>query len=112
MHFFMRLIITAGSFLVVSYVVPGIEVTGWIPAVVVALFLIILNTLVRPILIVLTLPITILTLGLFLLVLNASILVFVTSFVDGVHIHSFGSALLGSILMSIIGAFTGKHVAK
>lgn len=112
MHFFFRLIITTGSFLAVSYVVPGIEVTGWFPAIVVALFLIILNAIVRPVLIVLTLPITILTLGLFLLVINASILFFVTSFVEGVVVHSFGSALLGSLLMSIIGVFTNKHIGK
>ncbi len=108
MHFLIRLAITAAAFLIVSYVVPGITVTGWIPAVVVALFLIILNTIVRPILIVLTLPITIVTLGLFLLVINASILFFVASFVQGVQIQSFWSALIGSILISIISTFANK----
>jgi putative membrane protein len=108
MHFLIRLAITSAAFLIVSYVVPGITVTGWIPAVVVALFLIILNTIVRPILIVLTLPITIVTLGLFLLVINASILFFVASFVHGVQIQSFWSALLGSILISIISTFANK----
>lgn len=108
MHFLIRLAITASAFLIVSYVVPGITVSGWIPAVVVALFLIILNTLVRPILIVLTLPITIVTLGFFLLVINASILLFVASFVHGVQIQSFWSALLGSILISIISTFANK----
>ncbi len=112
MHFIVRLLITAMTFMAVAYVVPGISVTGWVPAVIVALFLIILNTIVRPILVILTLPVTILTLGLFLLVINASILVFVTSFVDGVQMESFGSALIGSVLMSIIGAFTSKHVSK
>jgi putative membrane protein len=109
MHFLIRLAITAAAFLIVSYVVPGITVSGWIPAVVVALFLIILNTLVRPILIVLTLPITIVTLGLFLLVINASILLFVSSFVEGVEIHSFWSALWGSVLISIISTLANKH---
>lgn len=108
MHFLVRLAITSAAFLIVSYVVPGITVSGWIPAVVVGLFLIILNTLVRPILIVLTLPITIVTLGLFLLVINASILFFVASFVHGVQIQSFWSALLGSILISIISTFANK----
>ena len=110
MRFLMRLIITSAAFLAVSYVVPGIEVTGWVPAVVVGLFLIILNTIVRPVLIILTLPITIMTLGLFLIVINASILFFVASFVHGVVIHSFWSALVGSLLISIIGAFANKHV--
>ncbi len=108
MHFLIRLAITSAAFLIVSYVVPGITVTGWIPAVVVALFLIILNTIVRPILIILTLPITIVTLGLFLLVINASILFFVASFVHGVQIQSFWSALLGSILISIISTFANR----
>jgi len=109
MHFLARLAITAAAFLIVSYVVPGITVSGWIPAVVVALFLIILYALVRPILIVLTLPITIVTLGLFLLVINAGILFFVASFVHGVQIQSFWSALLGSILISIISTFANKR---
>ncbi|QQR64950.1 phage holin family protein [Candidatus Kaiserbacteria bacterium] len=108
MHFLIRLAITTSAFLIVSYVVPGITVSGWIPAVIVALFLIILNTIVRPILIVLTLPITILTLGLFLLVINASILFFVASFVEGVQIQNFWSALLGSILISIISTFANR----
>lgn len=108
MHFLIRLAITSAAFLIVAYVVPGITVSGWIPAVVVALFLIILNTIVRPILIVLTLPITIVTLGLFLLVINASILFFVASFVHGVQIQSFWSALLGSVLISIISTFANK----
>ena len=110
MHFLFRLAITASAFLVVSYVVPGIVVSGWVPAVIVALFLIILNAIVRPILVVLTLPITIMTLGLFLLVINASILLFVASFVQGVQIQSFWSALLGSVLISIISTFANKHV--
>ncbi len=109
MHFFMRLFITTAAFLIVSYVVPGIEVTGWVPALIAGVFLIILNTIVRPILVILTLPITIMTLGLFLLVINASMLVFVGSFVEGVHIANFWSALLGSVLMSIISAFANKR---
>ena len=108
MHFLIRLAITAAALLIVSYVVPGITVSGWIPAVIVALFLIILNTIVRPILIVLTLPITIVTLGLFLLVINASILFFVASFVEGVHIANFWNALLGSVLISIISTFANR----
>ena len=109
MNFIFRTLITAGALLIVSYVVPGLEVSGWVSAVVASVFLIILNALVRPILIILTLPITIVTLGLFIFVINASILLFVASFVDGIHIASFWSALVGSLCISIISTIANKH---
>ena len=109
MKFIFRTLITAGALMVVSYVVPGIEVTGWVPAVVASVFLILLNVLVRPILVILTLPVTILTLGLFIFVINASILIFISTFVDGIHIASFGSALIGSLLLSLISTIASKN---
>ncbi len=109
MKFLLRTLITAGALMVVSYVVPGIEVTGWVPAVIASVFLIILNVLVRPVLIVLTLPVTVITLGLFIFVINASILLFIASFVEGIHIASFWSALIGSLLLSLISTFANKH---
>jgi putative membrane protein len=109
MKFIVRTLITSGALMVVSYVVPGIEVTGWVPAVIASVFLIILNVLVRPVLIVLTLPVTVITLGLFIFVINASILLFIASFVEGIHIASFWSALIGSLLLSLISTFANKH---
>lgn len=109
MKFLLRTLITAGALMVVSYVVPGIEITGWVPAVIASVFLIILNVLVRPVLIVLTLPVTVITLGLFIFVINASILLFIASFVDGIHIASFWSALIGSLLLSLISTFANKN---
>jgi putative membrane protein len=109
MKFLFRTLITAGALMIVAYVVPGIEVTGWVPAIVASVFLIIFNVLVRPILIILTLPVTIMTLGLFIFVINASMLLFVASFVEGIHIASFWSALFGSLLLSVIGAFANKN---
>lgn len=109
MHFVFRTIITAAALMVVAYVLPGIDVVGWFPAVVAALFLIIANAIVRPVLIVLTLPVTLATLGLFIFVINATILFYVASFVDGVYIADFWNALIGSILISIISIFTNKH---
>ncbi len=109
MKFLLRTLITAGALMVVSYVVPGIEVTGWVPAVIASVFLIVLNVLVRPVLIVLTLPVTVITLGLFIFVINASILLFIASFVEGIHIASFWSALIGSLLLSLISTFANKN---
>lgn len=110
MKFIFRIMITAATLMVVAYVVPGIEVTGWAPAAVAAVFLIVLNAVVRPVLVILTLPVTILSLGLFLFVINASLLLCISTFVEGIHITSFGSALIGSVLMSIISTFANKHV--
>ncbi|HEU4677173.1 MAG TPA: phage holin family protein [Candidatus Paceibacterota bacterium] len=102
MRFLARLIITALSLVLVTYVVPGFEVSGFYPALIAALVLGILNAIVRPVLIVLTLPITILTLGLFIFVINAALFLFAASFIQGFAIASFGAALLGSILVSAI----------
>lgn len=102
MRFLARLIITALSLVFVTYVVPGFEVSGFYPALIAALVLGILNAIVRPVLIVLTLPITILTLGLFIFVINAALFLFAASFIQGFAIASFGAALLGSILVSAI----------
>lgn len=102
MKFIVRTLITAATLMIVAYVLPGIAVEGWVPAVVGAVFLSVMNAIVRPVLIVLTLPVTILTLGLFIFVINASLLFFVASFVPGIHITSFMSALVGSVLISLI----------
>ena len=73
-----------------------------------ALFLIVANTIIKPILIVFTLPLVLLTLGLFLLVINAVILDWIPYFVPGFHVHGFASAFFGALLLSLItGLFTG-----
>lgn len=108
MKFIVRTLITAATLMIVAYVLPGIAVEGWVPAVVGAVFLSVMNAIVRPILIVLTLPVTILTLGLFIFVINAGLLLFVASFVPGIHITSFGSALAGSLLISLISTLASR----
>lgn len=101
------LAIVLGLF-VAEQVVPGISISGLYTAGVVAVCLGVLNLLVRPILLILTLPITILTLGLFIFVLNASLFLFVGSFVKGFEIDGFIPALLGSIVVSIISWIVQK----
>ncbi len=108
MKFLVRLIITALSLIAVTYIVPGIDVTGLYPALIAAFLLGLCNAVVRPILILLTLPITILTLGIFILVINAGIFLFVGSIVDGFIVASFFSALVGSILVSIMSGIVNR----
>jgi putative membrane protein len=108
MKFLIRLLITALALLAVTQIIPGIVVTGWFPAIMAAFFLGILNAVVRPILVVLTLPVTILTLGLFIFVINAGIFLFVASFLDGFEVSGFLSALLGSVMVSIASGIAHK----
>jgi len=82
--------------------VRGISVDDFYTAVIVTILLVLLNTVVRPILLVLTIPITILTFGLFVFVLNAGLFWFVGSFVDGFWVDGFIPALVGSVVVSTL----------
>jgi len=85
---------------VAAELVDGIELVGLYVASIVAVLLGLLNLIVRPVLVVLTIPITLLTFGLFVFVINAALFWFVSSFVDGFNVAGFGSALLGSLCVS------------
>ncbi len=93
---------------VAEHFVPGISISGLYSATMVALFLGILNIIVRPILVLLTLPITIVTLGFFIFIVNAGIFLFVGTIVKGFYVESFISAFLGSLIVSIISWFVQK----
>lgn len=110
MKFVIRISITALALLLVARFIPGIEVTGIVPALIAALLLGILNAVVRPILVVLTLPITIVTLGLFIFVINAFMFWFIALFVDGFSVSSFFTALIGSLIVSAVSAIAHKFV--
>jgi putative membrane protein len=105
-----RILVTALALMITAYLIPGIEVTGLYPAVIAAVILGILNVIVKPILIILTLPITIVTLGLFMFVINASLFLFAASFIDGFVVDGFLVALLGSLIVSIISAFASNFL--
>jgi putative membrane protein len=107
-----RILITAFALILVAKFIPGITVTGLYPALIAALILGILNVLVRPILVILTLPITLLTLGLFIFVINALLFWFVASFVDGFKVDGFIPALLGSLIVSIVSSVINKFPNK
>lgn len=98
-------ILNAVALLAVAYLVPGIVVASFGSAMIAALVLGLLNALVKPVLILLTLPITIVTLGLFLLVLNALVFWFAGSVLKGFQVEGFWWAVLGAILYSIISTF-------
>lgn len=99
-----RLLAVIVALLLASRYVPGISVDDLYSAFIVALVLGVLNLVVRPILFVLTLPITILTLGLFAFVLNALMFWFAGTFVDGFTVVGFVPALLGSLLVSVVSS--------
>lgn len=99
-----RVLIGALALLLAANFIPGIEVMGLYTAIIAALILGLLNMIVRPVLIVLTLPVTILTLGLFTFVINAALFWFAASFIEGFAVAGFVPALLGSIFVSIVSA--------
>lgn len=102
MGFLLRVVINAVAIYVVALIVPGIDVTGPLTALGAGLVLGLINAIVRPVLVVLTFPVTLLTLGLFLLVLNGFCLWLTSVVVEGFRISSFWSAVLGAVLVSIV----------
>ena len=96
-------LLSASALLFVAYIYSGVDVTSFGAAMLAALVLGLLNTVVRPVLVVLTLPVTVLTLGLFLFVVNALVFWLAASVLDGFHVRGFGAALVGSLLYSVIG---------
>ena len=103
-------IVSAMVIFTVAYVIPGVHVTSFTTALVVALVLGILNAIVKPILVVLTLPITIITLGIFYLILNAILIVVASKIVPGFIIDSFFSAFIFGLILSIVNTFIHKFL--
>jgi putative membrane protein len=95
-------LINALALLALPYVVPSVQVDSFATALVAALLLGLVNTLIRPVLVLLTLPVTVLTLGLFVFVINALCFWFVASFVKGFAVGGFGSAFFGAIVYALI----------
>jgi putative membrane protein len=103
MKILVRWLLLAAALLLVAHIYPGVQVTNFTSAMIAALVLGLLNTLLRPVLVLLTLPVTLLTLGLFLFVINALMFYFAASLLEGFHVIGFGAALIGSILYSLCG---------
>lgn len=101
-RFLITWIVTAVSLAITANLIPGISINSWQTAAVAAVILGLVNAIVRPILIFFTLPLTILTLGLFLFVINAISFWLVAYLIKGFEIPNFADALLGSIVLSLI----------
>jgi putative membrane protein len=100
--FLCHLLLSAALLLLVANVVPGVHVEGWASAFLGAMVLGFVNAFVRPLMVLLTLPLTIVTFGLFLLVVNALMLWLVGVLVPGIRILGFGPALVGSIVLTLL----------
>ena len=101
-RFILRAVVAAAGLWLASYLVPGIEVRSFGSLVAAAVLLGLVNAFVRPIVLLLTLPFTLLTLGLFLLVVNAAMLELVAMMLHGFNISNFWAAILGSIVVSLV----------
>ncbi|MBI3769533.1 MAG: phage holin family protein [Deltaproteobacteria bacterium] len=108
--FLVRLLINALGLWVAQAIVPGVEITGVGTLLAAALLLGIANAVVRPLIVLLTLPITVLSLGLFLLVVNAAMLALVAALLEGFVLRGFFSALLGSLVVSITSWIAAWYV--
>jgi putative membrane protein len=103
LRFAVRWFATALGIGVAGSLLPGIQVDGARAAFLTALLLGLINATFRPILLILTLPLTLLTFGAFALVINGAMLAIATRVVDGVHLAGFGSAVLGAVVVSVVG---------
>jgi len=112
MNFLLRILITAIVAFGLSAVMKGVYIDTFWTALVFSLVLAILNALLKPILIILTLPITIFTFGLFLFVINAAIVLLAGNFVNGFRVDGFGWALLFSLLLSILTSILYKDTRR
>ena len=100
--FIIRVLIGAAGLWLASYLIHGIHYDSLVDLLIAALILGIANAIIRPILIILTLPITILTLGLFLLVVNGAVLWLVGHFSPGFHVHGLIHAILGALVIGVV----------
>ena len=103
MKLLVKWLLSAAALLAVAHLYSGVVVQSFSAALVAALVIGLLNTVLRPVLVVLTLPVTVLTLGLFLFVINALMFYWASALLDGFQVRSFGAALIGSLLYTLIG---------
>ena len=107
-----RWLILAAAILIAAYLLPGIAVSSFGSALFAALVLGFLNAFFRPILLILTLPINVFTIGLFTFVINAFLLQMTSGVIDGFAVRGFGSALIGSILISIVSGLLNSMISS
>lgn len=110
MSLIIRWVINALALMLVAYLLPSIEIEGFYIALITALILGLINAVIRPLLILITLPINIITLGLFTFVLNALLFWFVASFVEGFYVAGFWAAFFGALIFSIVSSLANGLV--
>jgi len=102
MGFIIKVLVTAVAVYLAAYLLPGVTITDVKTTIIVALVLALLNTFIKPILVILTIPITLMTLGLFLLVINALMVKWAASLVNGFQVDGWWSALLVSLIVTVV----------
>ena len=102
MGFILKILITATAAIIAAYFLPGVMLDGLVTALLVGLILSLLNAFVKPVLVLLTIPITIVTLGLFLLIINAILVKVTDYFVAGFAVSGWGTAILFSLIVSLV----------
>lgn len=103
MKMIVKWLLSAAALLAVAHLYNGVEVTSFGSALIAAFVIGLFNTVLRPVLVVLTLPVTLITLGLFMFVINALMFWAAAGVLDGFHVRGFGAALIGSLIYSLLG---------
>ena len=111
MSFMIQWLVSAAAIVITAYLLPGVKVAGVFAALVTALVLGLINAVLKPLLILLTLPLNILTLGLFTLVINALLIMLAAAIVPGFFVQGFWWALLFGLVLAIVNAVLGAIVA-
>ncbi len=108
MKYILKILLSAVGVLIIGYILPGVQVDNYTTAIWVAFVIGLLFSILKPILVILTLPVTILTLGLFLFVINAALILLANNWISGFSVSGFWTALLFSILLSFFESFLYK----
>ncbi len=107
MKFLLNILVTAVIVVITTYLLPGVHIKDFLTAIILALILSILNGFLKPLLVLLTIPFTIFTFGLFLLVINAFIILIADSLVSGFYVEGFWWAFLFSLILALISSLLG-----
>ena len=112
MKILVKWLLCAAALLGVAYIYSGVQVQSFGSAMIAALVIGLLNTVVRPILIILTLPVTLVTVGLFLFVINGLMVWMASGMLGGFHVTGFWAAMLGALIYSVLGLLIDRLVAQ
>lgn len=107
-----KILLGSISVMIAAFFLPGIHIDGWLTGILLAAVLILINLTIKPIMIILTLPLTILTLGLFLLVINALMILLADEIIPGFEVDGFWWALIFAILTSLINSLFGNNLSS